>query len=699
MGTVCIITEKPSVARDLARIVGADNKGTGFIEGNGYIVTWAIGHLVTLAMPQQYGIDGVRKEDLPLLPNPFQLIVRQIRKDKEYIDDPAAVKQLSVIKNCFEKSAKIIVATDAGREGELIFRYIFHYLKCNKPFERLWISSLTDKAIKEGLNSLKAGASFDNLYLAGKARSEADWLVGINASRALSIAAGKQGYSLGRVQTPTLSIICKRYIDNKDFKSSTYWKLEATISKEDKSWRAISDDTFESRDIAKSTMQAILSNNTDIDGTGFLTVSEVERKEISSEPPLLYDLTTLQKEANKRHGFSADKTLSLAQSLYEKKIITYPRTGSRFISKDVFEEIPSLLDSIATNTKDADIANTLKGEELYMASVDDSKVTDHQALLVTGNAPQGITSDEQTIYQMIVVRLLESFSQPSKAENITIKLIGNEVPFTLKAKKIIFAGWRAVAQEKEEEDGEVFEQLPTFTKEEKVSILGLIETEHHTKPKPLFTEATLLSAMENAGREVEDDAMRKAMDSSGIGTPATRANIIETLLLREYIKREKKSLVPTDKGLSVYHTVKDKQIANAEMTGEWELALSKIEEGTQEVMQFQDAISKYTGQICNELLQIELPDKEEIELLTCPCCKQQSVRIYSKVAKCTKEGCNFHIFRDVCGKTLSEKDIQRLITRGKTATIKGFVAKSGKKFNAALTLNEEGKTAFEFNNR
>ena len=333
--TTCIIAEKPSVARDIARIVGATTKQDGYLKGCGYVVTWAMGHLIALAMPETYGFSAYKREDLPIRPNPFLLVVRQVRKDKEYVSDPAALKQLKVIHSCFDKADRIIVATDAGREGELIFRYIYQYLDCKKTFERLWISSLTDKAIREGLSNLKPGSHYDNLYHSAKARSEADWLVGINASRALSIAR-KGGYSLGRVQTPTLAMVCRRYIENRDFSSVPYWKLSALMEKEGVSLKAIGSADYESEATAQTALTTLRSQSQ-------LTVESVARKVTHTSPPLLYDLTALQKEANRRQGFSADKTLSIAQSLYEKKITTYPRTGSRYISEDVFEEIPTLL--------------------------------------------------------------------------------------------------------------------------------------------------------------------------------------------------------------------------------------------------------------------------------------------------------------------------------------------------------------------
>ena len=315
--TTCIIAEKLSVARDIACIVGATSKQDGYMECNSYLVTWAMGLLIALAMPEAYGFSAYKADDLPIRPNPFQLIVRQARKDKEYVSDPAALKQLKVIRSCFDKADRIIVATDAGREGELIFRYIYQYLNCKKTFDRLWISSLTDKAIREGLSNLKPGSHYDNLYYSTKARSEADWLVGINASRALSIAR-RGGYSLGRVQTPTLAMVCRRYIENRDFSSIPYWKLSVFTEKEGMSLKAVGSEDYESEATVQTALAALRSQSQ-------LKVESVTRKVGGTPPPLLYDLTALQKDANKRHGFSADKTLSIAQSLYEKKITTYPR--------------------------------------------------------------------------------------------------------------------------------------------------------------------------------------------------------------------------------------------------------------------------------------------------------------------------------------------------------------------------------------
>ena len=682
--TTCIIAEKPSVARDIARIVGTKSKQEEYMEVSGYLVTWAMGHLIALAMPEAYGFSAYKAEDLPIRPNPFQLVVRQVRKDKEYVSDPAALKQLKVIRSCFDKADRIIVATDAGREGELIFRYIYSYLNCHKPFDRLWISSLTDKAIREGLSNLKPGIHYDNLYHSAKARSEADWLVGINASRALSIAR-RGGYSLGRVQTPTLAMVCRRYIENRDFSSVPYWKLSVLTEKEGMSLKAIGSTNYENEALAQTALATLRSQSR-------LKVESVTRKVGCTPPPLLYDLTALQKDANKRHGFSADKTLSIAQSLYEKKITTYPRTGSRYISEDVFEEIPALLRKIGMP-----LSNTLNCH-----SVDNTKVTDHHAIIPTGETPSGLSADEATVYQMVVNRFVEAFSPDSEEERMQVRFTDGTNTFTWKAYRQISLGWKAVqkgkeaeADKKEDDDEQFLSSLPNLPEGEVLPLVNAEITEHKTKPKPLYTEATLLSAMENAGKEVKDAESKKAMAACGIGTPATRANIIETLILRDYIRRDKKAIIPTEKGLAVYEIVKDKKIANAEMTGSWELALAAIEAGKMPSERFAQGINSYVETICEELLSLT-PEQKSYPVYRCPKCGQQSVGIYAKVAKCRHETCGFHVFREVCGIHLSEDNIRDLIGSGRTPILKGLTSKAGKKFNARLVLKDDYTTTFEF---
>lgn len=682
----CIIAEKPSVARDITRIVGATSKQDGYMEGSGYLVTWAMGHLIALAMPEAYGFSAYKAEDLPIRPNPFQLVVRQVRKDNEYISDPVALKQLKVIRSCFDKADRIIVATDAGREGELIFRYIYSYLNCHKLYDRLWISSLTDKAIREGLANLKPGSHYDNLYYSAKARSEADWLVGINASRALSIAR-RGGYSLGRVQTPTLAMVCRRYIENRDFSSVPYWKLSVLTEKEGLSLKTVGCNDYESEALAQTALATLRSQSR-------LKVESVARKVTHTSSPLLYDLTALQKDANKRQGFSADKTLSIAQSLYEKKITTYPRTGSRYISEDVFEEVPVLLRKIGKT-----LSNPLNRH-----SVDNTKITDHHAIIPTGETPSGLLTDETTIYQMVVNRFIEAFSPDSEEERMQVRFTDGTNIFTWKAYRQISLGWKAVqkgkeaeADKKEDGDEQILSSLPNLAEGEVLSLVNADITEHKTKPKPLYTEATLLSAMENAGKEVEDAESKKAMAACGIGTPATRANIIETLILRDYIRRDKKAIIPTEKGLAVYEIVKDKKIANAEMTGAWELALAAIEAGKMPADKFSQGINSYVETICEELLSLS-SEQKSYPVYRCPKCGQQSVGIYAKVAKCRHETCGFHVFREVCGIHLSEDNIRDLISSGRTPILKGLTSKAGKKFNARLVLGEDYATSFEFEN-
>lgn len=686
--TTCIIAEKPSVARDIARIVGATHKEDGFIEGSDYLVTWAFGHLITLAMPEQYGFGAYKAEELPILPQPFLLVVRQIRKGKDFSDDPTALKQLKVIRSCFERCDEIIVATDAGREGELIFRYIYAYLQCRKPFRRLWISSLTDKAIREGLAHLRAGSDYDALYLAGKARSEADWLVGINASRALSIAR-RGAYSLGRVQTPTLAMLCRRFLENKAFASVPYWRLQALLEQDNTHLKVLSSEEFKTKDEAETALATLRTQSS-------LAVTAVSRKVADTPPPLLYDLTSLQKEANRKLGFSADKTLSIAQTLYEKKLTTYPRTGSRYISEDVFDEVPPLLEKLGTSLP----------LPLNHHSVDDSKVTDHHALLPTGEGKaEGLSTDETAIYQMICSRLVEAFAPNAQEERMQVELSNGTNSFVWRASQVIVQGWKAYSpknkqektDEQEDNEEEVLAELPKLCEDDVLPLKHAELTEHKTKPKPLFTEATLLSAMEHAGQAIDDADRRKAIADSGIGTPATRASIIETLILRDFIRREKKTLIPTEKGLAVYELVKEQRIASPELTANWELTLSAIEAGKASAEDFSARIKTYTAEICRDLLTLKT-EQTTYPTYRCPMCGKDSVGIFPKVAKCKSEVCDFHVFRSVCGVTLTDAQLADLLTTKRTTLIKGFQSKAGKKFNAHIVLRGDGSTAFEFDN-
>ena len=684
-----IIAEKPSVAQSIASVVGARQRKDGYLMGDGYAVTWAFGHLVGLAMPESYGFSGFRREHLPILPQEFRLVPRQVREGKAYKDDPGVVRQLEVIRELFDRCESIIVATDAGREGELIFRYVYNYLGCTKPFARLWISSLTDKAIREGLRNLREGSLYDNLYLSAKARSEADWLVGINSSQALSLAAGQGVFSLGRVQTPTLAMICSRYRENKQFVPRKYFQIKISAAEDGIVFSALSQNRFDDLESATAGLR-------EVEDGGTLAVTSVERREVVQEPPLPYDLTALQKEANSKLNFSADKTLTLAQSLYEKKVLSYPRTGSRYISEDVFDEIPSRITLLQQYPRFTATASVLRDTPLNRRPVDDAKVTDHHALLVTENLPEGLSQDEQAIYEMVAARLLEAFSPHCVKEMTEVALSAGGEVFTLKGVVIKSAGWRAVRGEPEEEVDET--TLPELQADETLPLLASETVEKQTKPKPLHTESSLLSAMEHCGREIDDEQLRAGIREVGIGTPATRAAVIETLFARDYIRRDKKNLVPTEKGLAVY-TVKDKKIANVEMTATWENTLAKIETGEADPLSFHRDIEVYTAQIVTELLVATLDVAPSGEQCACPKCKKNRILFFGKVAKCADVDCSFTLFRNKGGKVLTDKQIVELVTKGCTPLIKGFRNREGKGFDAALVLNPDFTVGYSFPDR
>ena len=579
------------------------------------------------------------------------------------------------------------ITTLNKREGELIFRYIFHYLSCHKPFVRLWISSLTDRAIREGMENLQPGERYDNLYLAAKSRSEADWLIGINATQALSVAAGQGVFSLGRVQTPTLMMICDRYLENKNFVPTKFWQLKASTARGGIGFTAQSTARWEQQPEAIAALQRVKD-------AGQFVVKSVERKEAAQEPPLLYDLTTLQKEANTKLNFSADKTLSIAQSLYEKKVMSYPRTGSRYISEDVFEEMPERIALLERYPRFAGYAAGLNGTTLNRRSVNDGKVTDHHALIVTENLPGELSKDERAVYELVAGRMLEAFSGKCVKDVTTALLSAGDTGFTVKGAVMKTAGWRAVFSEQDTEDEDAA-TLPPLQEGQTLPLSGVDLLEKQTKPKPLHTESSLLTAMENAGKELEDAELKASLKDAGIGTPATRAAIIETLFARQYIVREKKNLVPTDKGLAVYRIVKDKKIADVEMTGMWETALAKIEAGSMDADTFRKGIEVYAAQITAELLSVQLSFASG-ETCPCPKCGSGRILFYPKVAKCSNVDCTLTIFRNKCDKQLTDKQIVELVTKRKTGLIKGFKGKNGKAFDASLVLDEQFNVAFSF---
>ena len=623
-----------------------------------------------------------------IFPNPFLLTVRKVKKDKGYIADTGALKQLKVIKELFNKSDSIIVATDAGREGELIFRYIYEYLKCNKPFKRLWISSLTEKAIKQGFDNLKDGTAFDGLYQAAQGRSRADWLVGINATQALSIAAGNGIYSLGRVQTPTLVLICKRYLENTNFSVKKYWQIQLSHNKEFIDFKSIATTKWEDQKLADDTLKSIQR-------TGVATVTSVETKSVTEQPPLLFDLTGLQKEANKKLNLSAEETLNIAQSLYEKKFITYPRTGSKYIPEDMWAEISNLVRALQDRETCKQAVAKLKWGRFNKRIVNDLRVTDHHGLLITDKIPSALSAKENAVYDMVAFRLLEALSQACVKEIADVGLQVSHYDFAAKGCKIIEAGWRSIKGSFSDDDTEPVQDLPEIKKGDELKIKEASVLEKKTKPPVLYTEAGLLSAMESAGKEIENEDERKALQNIGIGTPATRAAIIETLFTRNYIQREKKSLIPTEKGLQVYELVKDRKISDVAMTAEWELALQKIENNEADAGTFQKEMENYASTITKELLQTSVAQRN-LPKLTCPKCKSQQLIIRDIIVKCPDEGCNWVQFRNVCGVQIGIADIESLVSKGKTSLIKGMKSKAGKKFDAFIVLNEDYNTSFEF---
>ena len=695
-----IIAEKPSVAREIARVVRATNRKEGYIEGSNYTVTWALGHLITAAMPEAYGFKGFHKENLPILPPVFTLIPRQVKSGKGYKADPSVVAQLKVIEKLFKAAESIIVATDAGREGELIFRFIYEYLGIAKPFERLWISSLTDKAIREGLSNLKSGAEYDNLYYAARARSEADWLVGINATQAVSIAAGYGTYSLGRVQTPTLCMVCSRFWENKKFTPQPFWQLSLSVKDDDENFRFSNPERCFNKEEATTLYEKIKA-------ASHITIETIVRKEAKQEPPLLYDLTTLQKEANSRHRYSAEQTLTLAQKLYERGYITYPRTGSRYISEDVFEEIPALIAFLhdhpvwGIHTRNLSVLNA--------RSVNGKKVTDHHALLITGKKPIDVFGEVAVIYNMIAGRMLEAFSPRCEKDVTTVTALCEGVKFTLKGEIIRQEGWRSILKNEKGKDKEQLEAeeresrengegvlIPEWNEGMQLAISACSLAQGTTKPKPLHTESSLLSAMETAGKELEDEELRACLKDCGIGTPATRAAIIETLFTREYMVRKEKALVPTEKGLVLYSIVKEMKIGNAEMTGQWEADLAKIERGEMKEKDFRKDIESYATQITDELLSSKILFPQRRSDIHCPKCGKGSLVFYPRCVKCSDADCGWTLFRTVAGKILTDEQLTRLAVNGETDIIKGFTSKAGKRFEASLSLDGDFKTVFVF---
>jgi DNA topoisomerase-3 len=584
---VCI-AEKPSVAKDLAEILGAKTRRDGFFEGNGYQVTWTFGHLCTLKEPHDYNEKwkSWRLESLPIIPESFGIKV---------IEDNGVKKQFSVIENLVKSAETVVNCGDAGQEGELIQRWVLQKANCKVPVKRLWISSLTEEAIRKGFKELKEAKNYDRLYAAGSARAIGDWLLGINATRLFSTKFGKGTtvLSIGRVQTPTLALIVQRQKEINAFKQEEYWELK-TIYRETEFSCQIN--RLKTREKAQKGLEYLLNKPFEI--TSF------EQKEGKEGNPRLFDLTGLQVEANKKKGYSAEETLKYVQSLYEKKLVTYPRVDTTYLSEDLHPKIPGIL----SNLEDYQAyVNPLlqkplpKNKQIF----DDKKVSDHHAIIPTGIKPGAWSMDEKIIYDMISRRFIAVFYPECKVSNTTVLGKVDELIFKATGKQILEPGWRLLYQndKKEEEEKKADEEktLPLFTEGESGPHEPFIHQGKTTPPKP-YTEATLLRAMETAGKLVEDEEMRDMLKLNGIGRPSTRANIIETLFKRRYIEKKKKNILATETGINLIDTIQNDLLKSVELTGQWERKLRLIEKGEYEMQTFKAELIKLVRELTDEVI-------------------------------------------------------------------------------------------------
>lgn len=619
MGKVLVIAEKPSVGRDIARVLGCREKGDGLLAGGNYIVSWAVGHLAALCNPEDYNPAWKKwsMETLPIMPEQMQL--------QAVVSGRA---QLAVLKKLLRSPEveSLICATDSGREGELIFRYIYQLCGCRKPFRRLWVSSMTDEALREGFASLRPGADYDNLFASARCRSEADWLVGINASRAYTLKYNTL-LSIGRVQTPTLAIIVARAQEIAAFVPEEYWELRADFALADGQtyWGVWQDKQGKTRLVGPQAAEQAKALQAAVKGRP-AQVLQVGREEKSQPPPLLYDLTELQRDCNRRYGYSAQKTLDIAQSLYERrKLLTYPRTDSRYLSDDLAPHLASRVQRLAGLAQFSDLAAPLLGQPLPLSKriIDNNKISDHHAIIPTeGNLRlEGLTPDELRVFRLVALRFLAVFYPPYRyAVTKVLTQVQTEANpqgelFASRGQEVLQAGWQAVYQQlqaweaaegppkksaalkkggKEEE-----QQLPSLQEGQQAQVLAVKSSRKKTQPPKPYTEAGLLSAMENAGRFVEDEALREQLKENGLGTPATRAAIIERLLKVGYIRRQGKNLLPTEKGERLMEVVPP-ELKSPETTGKWERGLSAIAGGRMTDEVFMASIRRYVQYLVHD---------------------------------------------------------------------------------------------------
>ena len=630
---ILCIAEKPSVGRDIARVLGANTQHDGFMEGNGYCVSWTFGHLCALLDPHEYNDQwkGWNMSSLPMVPVRFGIKVS---------DDKGILKQFNTIKDLISKAEMVINCGDAGQEGELIQRWVYQKAGCKVPVKRLWISSLTEDAIREGFANLKDQSHYQHLYEAGMMRAIGDWLLGMNATRAYTLRFAKgvgkdrQVLSIGRVQTPTLALIVKRQHEIENFVPRTYWELKTNYR--DTIFSAqlpVEEDEYAITSLEQG--QKLVDSIKDLP----LEISSVEKKKGMEYAPRLFDLTSLQVECNKRYGLSADDTLKIIQSLYEKHVTTYPRVDTTFLSDDIYPKVPATLQGIQEFFPQVTPLLPLKADGGKGAGslpkskkvFDNSKVTDHHAIIPTGQKPNNLTDLERKVYDMVALRFIAAFYPPCQVATTTVLAQAGEVPFKVTGREIIEQGWREVfatpiansaqgerpiggTPSENESDTEPSEQktLPSFKKGESGPHEPLLQEKTTTPPK-YYTEATLLRAMETAGKTVDNEELRDAMKENGIGRPSTRAAIIEKLFQRKYIVREKKNIKATEVGINLIHTIISPLLKSAELTGLWEKKLREIERGDFEAQQFLDELKQMTSEVVRDV-------KSDKSGMRCPVC-------------------------------------------------------------------------------
>lgn len=697
---VCI-AEKPSVAKDIADVLGAKQRHDGYYEGNGYRVTWTFGHLCTLKEPHDYKENWKywKLEDLPIVPPNFGIKV---------IDDQGVERQFKCIERLVQDCDEVINCGDAGQEGELIQRWVLLKAKCKAPIKRLWISSLTEEAIREGFEKLVDASKYDNLYAAGSARAIGDWMLGINGTRLFTkkFGQGKSTLSIGRVQTPTLAMIVQRQKEIDAFKVEDYWELKTNYKEQEFSCQI---DRLNSEDKAQKGLEYLKEKEFEI--TSF------EQKEGKEGNPKLYDLTSLQVDANKKFSLSADDTLKLIQGLYEKKLVTYPRVDTTYLSEDIHPKVPNILRGMKYYSR---FTESLLSKPIpkSKAVFDDKKVTDHHAIIPTGVVPSGITPAEQNIYDLIARRFIAVFYPPCIVSNTTVLGQVGELEFKATGKQILEPGWRDVYADLKKSSKSKEEEaiMPVFVEGEKGPHEPFVH-QGKTSPPKHYTEATLLRAMETAGRQVDDDEMRELLKDNGIGRPSTRANIIETLFRRKYIEKKRKNIIATTTGIALIDTIQNELLKSAELTGDWEKKLRLIEKGEYELNVFKSELYTMVRALTDEVIfnttrpvnffaqASEKPKaktkrtkkKVVFEEMDCPKCKSSKLMKGKTAVGCSNyKECGFKVPFHLMGKKLTDAQLRDLIQKGKTPKIKGLVNPSDEsKLEGSFIMDEAFNIQFE----